>query len=162
MSESLDGVNVVATRQNAGRSANARPASGGAPPRAAVGGANAPAATESAAVIVAFGILSDRRRSQLASAPRAASAIVRARAAARIVLGMIRGSYDNRRMRVALFSGSITLALVTVSAAPAPAPVDPGLLSSLHWRSIGPAATGGRIDDFAVARVPGAPDAIYV
>ena len=42
------------------------------------------------------------------------------------------------------------------------APVDPALLGSLRWRSIGPANTGGRIDDFAVARVPGQPDAIYV
>ena len=40
--------------------------------------------------------------------------------------------------------------------------VDPSLLGNLHWRSIGPANTGGRIDDFAVARVPGQPDAIYV
>jgi len=40
--------------------------------------------------------------------------------------------------------------------------LDPSLLGSLHWRSIGPANTGGRIDDFAVARVPGQPDAIYV
>src|SRR5947209_11847673 len=40
--------------------------------------------------------------------------------------------------------------------------VDPALLGSLRWRSIGPANTGGRIDDFAVARVPGQPDAIYV
>jgi photosystem II stability/assembly factor-like uncharacterized protein len=40
--------------------------------------------------------------------------------------------------------------------------VDPALLDALTWRSIGPANTGGRIDDFAVARVPGAPDAIYV
>jgi photosystem II stability/assembly factor-like uncharacterized protein len=68
----------------------------------------------------------------------------------------------NRRMRVALFCVSIGLALVTVAAAPGVGPVDPGLLSALRWRSIGPAATGGRIDDFAVARVPGAPDAIYV
>jgi photosystem II stability/assembly factor-like uncharacterized protein len=42
------------------------------------------------------------------------------------------------------------------------APVDPALLGNLRWRSIGPANTGGRIDDFAVARVPGQPDAIYV
>src|SRR5436309_701129 len=42
------------------------------------------------------------------------------------------------------------------------APIDPALLGNLHWRSIGPANTGGRIDDFAVARVPGQPDAIYV
>jgi photosystem II stability/assembly factor-like uncharacterized protein len=40
--------------------------------------------------------------------------------------------------------------------------VDPALLGNLRWRSIGPANTGGRIDDFAVARVPGQPDAIYV
>ena len=42
------------------------------------------------------------------------------------------------------------------------APIDPALLGNLRWRSIGPANTGGRIDDFAVARVPGQPDAIYV
>src|SRR5262249_50862565 len=40
--------------------------------------------------------------------------------------------------------------------------LDPTLLRDWRWRNIGPAATGGRIDDFAVARVPGAPDAIYV
>jgi photosystem II stability/assembly factor-like uncharacterized protein len=34
--------------------------------------------------------------------------------------------------------------------------------SSLKWRSIGPVNTSGRIDDFAVARVAGQPDAIYV
>ena len=42
------------------------------------------------------------------------------------------------------------------------APVDSSLLGNLRWRSIGPANTGGRIDDFAVARVPGQPDAVYV
>src|SRR5439155_5697634 len=40
--------------------------------------------------------------------------------------------------------------------------LDPSLLGNLRWRSIGPANTGGRIDDFAVARMPGQPDAIYV
>ncbi|HEV3141745.1 MAG TPA: hypothetical protein VGY57_14570, partial [Vicinamibacterales bacterium] len=65
-------------------------------------------------------------------------------------------------MRVALILVSAGLALPVLSAAPSTASVDPALLSQLHWRSIGPAATGGRIDDFAVARVPGAPDAIYV
>ena len=30
-------------------------------------------------------------------------------------------------------------------------------VAALKWRSIGPANTGGRIDDFAVARVPGPP-----
>src|SRR5437762_187608 len=46
--------------------------------------------------------------------------------------------------------------------AQATAVVDPSLLGNLRWRSIGPANTGGRSDDFAVARVPGQPDAIYV
>jgi photosystem II stability/assembly factor-like uncharacterized protein len=36
------------------------------------------------------------------------------------------------------------------------------MLNSLQWRSIGPAATGGRIADIAVAKVPGAPSAIYI
>ncbi len=40
--------------------------------------------------------------------------------------------------------------------------IDPSLLSAAHWRSIGPANTGGRVNDFAVARVPGVPDAVYV
>jgi photosystem II stability/assembly factor-like uncharacterized protein len=42
------------------------------------------------------------------------------------------------------------------------APVASDLLGNLRWRSIGPANTGGRVDDFAVARIPGQPDAIYV
>src|SRR5207244_4776204 len=46
--------------------------------------------------------------------------------------------------------------------AQAAAVLDPSLLGNIRWRSIGPANTGGRIDDFAVARTPGAPDAIYV
>jgi photosystem II stability/assembly factor-like uncharacterized protein len=50
----------------------------------------------------------------------------------------------------------------TIVLAQASTPLDPTLVSALRWRSIGPAATGGRVDDFAVARVPGAPDAIYV
>ncbi|HTS26547.1 MAG TPA: hypothetical protein VMH81_11780 [Bryobacteraceae bacterium] len=40
--------------------------------------------------------------------------------------------------------------------------ISPSLLNSLQWRSIGPAATGGRIADLAVARIPGAPSEIYV
>ena len=51
--------------------------------------------------------------------------------------------------------------LLTGLAAQAPA-LDPALLGTLRWRSIGPANTGGRIADFAIARVPGQPDAIYV
>ncbi|HEY1339950.1 MAG TPA: hypothetical protein VGF59_20700 [Bryobacteraceae bacterium] len=38
----------------------------------------------------------------------------------------------------------------------------PPVLTSLEWRSIGPAATGGRIADLAVARVAGKPDEVYV
>lgn len=35
-------------------------------------------------------------------------------------------------------------------------------LSSLEWRGIGPAATGGRIADLAISKVPGQPMEIYV
>ncbi len=65
-----------------------------------------------------------------------------------------------RRVPIPVF---ILIVRLTGSAsAQSPATVDPALLGNLHWRSIGPASTGGRIDDFAVARVPGQPDAIYV
>src|SRR5579863_3273556 len=40
--------------------------------------------------------------------------------------------------------------------------VAPSMLSALDWRSIGPAATGGRIADLAIAKVPGEPMEIYV
>ena len=65
----------------------------------------------------------------------------------------------------------IALALFTLAAAGAASmalraqtrtALDPALVSALTFRSIGPANTGGRVDDFAVAKVPGAPDAIYV
>jgi photosystem II stability/assembly factor-like uncharacterized protein len=36
------------------------------------------------------------------------------------------------------------------------------ILNGLEWRSIGPAAMGGRISDIAVARTPGRPAEIYV
>ena len=49
------------------------------------------------------------------------------------------------------------LSLVAVAQTPTPSP-----FAGLTWRSIGPVNTSGRIDDFAVARVPGQPDAIYV
>ena len=63
---------------------------------------------------------------------------------------------------------SIILLLISGAAAraridtPGASAFDPALFSALRWRSIGPANTGGRIDDFAVARVAGRPDAIYV
>jgi photosystem II stability/assembly factor-like uncharacterized protein len=64
---------------------------------------------------------------------------------------------------VRFFSAIAVAALLTFSmAAQSPARLDPALLTALRWRSIGPANTGGRVDDFAIARVPGAPDAIYV
>src|SRR6185295_3736896 len=62
MSESAVGLSVAATRQNAGRSAN------GLPPPRPPGWENAPAATASAAVIVACGNATDERLSQLAAA----------------------------------------------------------------------------------------------
>src|SRR5262245_24743783 len=62
MSESLDGLSVAAMRQNAGRLFCAPPRPPRAPPPAP-GGVNAPAATDSAAVIVVSGNLSDARLS---------------------------------------------------------------------------------------------------
>ena len=44
----------------------------------------------------------------------------------------------------------------------APNPATPALFNGLEWRGIGPAATGGRIADLAVSRVPGQPAEIYV
>ena len=59
-----------------------------------------------------------------------------------------------------------TLALATVLAAPlggqSPSAVDAAWLSSVKFREIGPTSVGGRIDDFAVGRAAGQPDAIYV
>src|SRR5258708_5149606 len=58
---------------------------------------------------------------------------------------------------------AITLALLTfATSADAQTKVDPTLLSSLKWRSIGPVNTSGRIDDFSVGRVRGQPDQIWV
>src|SRR6188768_4529062 len=65
MSESAVGLSVAATRQKAGRSAN------GLPPRPP-GCENAPAATASAAVIVAAGSASDARLSHVAACVDAA------------------------------------------------------------------------------------------
>src|SRR5258708_7489846 len=72
-----------------------------------------------------------------------------------------------RHVRAAL-SISISLLLLGGGApalrveAQSPTAVRSSFLGNLHWRSIGPANTGGRIDDLAVARAPGHPDAIYV
>ncbi len=40
--------------------------------------------------------------------------------------------------------------------------VSASVLGALEWRSIGPAATGGRIADIAVARAPGRAEEIYI
>jgi photosystem II stability/assembly factor-like uncharacterized protein len=61
----------------------------------------------------------------------------------------------------AVLIGSLRPRLGAQTGAVAPV-VTPSLLSNLHWRSIGPANTGGRVADLAVARVPGLPDAVYV
>ncbi|MGA2262022.1 MAG: hypothetical protein ABSH28_11360, partial [Acidobacteriota bacterium] len=59
-------------------------------------------------------------------------------------------------------TGLLAVVLTTILSAQEASRLDPALVAPLQWRSIGPVNTGGRIDDFAVARVPGAPDAIYV
>jgi photosystem II stability/assembly factor-like uncharacterized protein len=60
----------------------------------------------------------------------------------------------SRRLSAIVFA---TLALVAARDVHAQQP-----FSFLTWRSIGPVNVGGRIDDIAVARVRGQPDAIYV
>jgi photosystem II stability/assembly factor-like uncharacterized protein len=54
----------------------------------------------------------------------------------------------------------VVLLILTFVAAPRARAQQP--FSFLSWRSIGPVNTSGRIDDIAVARVRGQPDAIYV
>src|SRR3954469_8651063 len=61
-----------------------------------------------------------------------------------------------------LLASFLGLSALPRAQAPAGAAIDSKLLGTLRWRSIGPANTGGRVDDISVARVPGAPDAIYV
>src|SRR5688572_15536919 len=80
MSDSLLGVSVAATRQNAGRSANALPPP--RPPRPPAGGVKAPAATDCAAVTVAPVSLRAARLSHVAAEAGAASTIRTAATAA--------------------------------------------------------------------------------
>ncbi len=61
-------------------------------------------------------------------------------------------------MRLAL--AVVALALSTASYIPAQ--ISSATLGGLEWRSIGPAATGGRIADLAVVKAPGQADIIYV
>ena len=89
MSESLDGVRVAVTRQNAGKAPYIRAAAaeGGLPP-ADTGGANAPASTARAAVIVAWGSASDARLSHdgAGAAATCPPAVVVARVAATMIV----------------------------------------------------------------------------
>jgi photosystem II stability/assembly factor-like uncharacterized protein len=69
-------------------------------------------------------------------------------------------------MRVRTLAYIGTAALAAVLATPilgqsTPA-IDPSWLSGLTFRAIGPTSVGGRVDDFAVGRAPGQPDAVYV
>ena len=63
--------------------------------------------------------------------------------------------YDGEMCRCA------ALFLVTISCLRAQN-VPAEVLAGLQWRSIGPAATGGRIADLAVSQAPGQPTTIYV
>ncbi|HJZ78374.1 MAG TPA: hypothetical protein VKE51_41890 [Vicinamibacterales bacterium] len=71
-------------------------------------------------------------------------------------------------MRVARALSALSVALLLISSGARErvhaqgGGFDPSRFGNLRWRSIGPASTGGRIDDFAVARVAGQPDSIYV
>ena len=68
-----------------------------------------------------------------------------------------------RSFRVLIILSTIVATALSLALHAQPrAALDPSLFSTLRFRSIGPANTGGRVDDFAVARVPGAPDTIYV
>src|SRR5262249_29126964 len=49
-----------------------------------------------------------------------------------------------------------------LSCFPLNAQIDRATLSGFEWRSIGPAATGGRIADLAVVKTSGQADIIYV
>lgn len=61
-------------------------------------------------------------------------------------------------MRFVIRLGAALFALANSAAAQ---PVTPGMLSGLQWRSIGPAATGGRIADIATSQVLGEPIHIF-
>ncbi len=52
--------------------------------------------------------------------------------------------------------------LVILTALASAQVLPPSQLNALEWRSIGPAATGGRIADLAISKVPGQPTEIYV
>jgi hypothetical protein len=65
------------------------------------------------------------------------------------------------RLRTLLFLAVVVSAATSIGGQ-SPGTIDPSLLSGVTLRAIGPASVGGRVDDFAVGRAPGRPDAIYV
>src|ERR1035438_274725 len=68
-------------------------------------------------------------------------------------------------MRTKLTGPAVALAcfcFALAASARAQSKLEPAVLSSLKWRSIGPVNTSGRVDDFSVGRVHGQPDQIYV
>jgi len=65
------------------------------------------------------------------------------------------------RLRTPLFLAVVVSAATSIGGQ-SPGTIDPSLLSGVTLRAIGPASVGGRVDDFAVGRAPGRPDAIYV
>ncbi len=68
---------------------------------------------------------------------------------------------DRSLFFIALLAVGVVAITANGAAQSGPA-ADSSPFKSLKWRSIGPVNTSGRIDDFAVARMPGQPDAIYV
>lgn len=64
-----------------------------------------------------------------------------------------------KRMR---FTPRLALAIAIIALRSPGQTVEPGMLNGLQWRGIGPAATGGRIADIAVAKIPGAPSELYI
>jgi photosystem II stability/assembly factor-like uncharacterized protein len=61
-------------------------------------------------------------------------------------------------MRLAAWTLAVTFSILS----PMGAQITSATLGGLEWRSIGPAATGGRIADLAVVKAPGQADIIYV
>ena len=67
------------------------------------------------------------------------------------------------RLSVSLACVAVVLAGLTADGSAQQSPAaGSSPFKNLKWRSIGPVNTSGRIDDFAVARILGQPDAIYV
>ena len=61
-------------------------------------------------------------------------------------------------MRIAVYALAFTLSMLS----PVYSQINPAALTGLEWRSIGPAATGGRIADLAIVKSAGQADTMYV